>query len=37
MEDQWRISPYQTEWKGLFVETASQLRESLGDVAVRST
>ncbi|MFB5677821.1 GrpB family protein [Paenibacillus terreus] len=35
MEDQWRISPYQTEWKQLFAETASKLRESLGEVAVR--
>lgn len=35
MEDQWRISKYDPEWKILFSEIASKLRSSLGDFAVR--
>lgn len=35
MEDQWRISKYDPKWKKLFYEIASNLRSSLGDLAVR--
>ncbi|RXT03938.1 GrpB family protein [Ammoniphilus sp. CFH 90114] len=35
MEDQWKISTYDPEWKVLFVDIASKLRTSLGDLAIR--
>jgi GrpB-like predicted nucleotidyltransferase (UPF0157 family) len=35
MEDQWRIAAYHPEWKSLFSDTASRLKRSLGDLAVR--
>lgn len=35
MEDQWRISKYDSEWENLFHDLAIKLRESLGDLASR--
>ncbi|MED4585264.1 GrpB family protein [Brevibacillus choshinensis] len=35
MEDQWRISKHDPEWKSLFNDIASKLRSSLGDTAIR--
>jgi len=35
MEDQWRISKHDPEWKKLFNDIASKLRTSLGDLAIR--
>jgi len=35
MEDQWRISEYDGQWKRLFQTLATNLRNNLGDVAVR--
>lgn len=35
MENQWRISKYDPEWKHLFHDVASILRTSLGDLAIR--
>lgn len=35
MEDQWRISKHDPEWKKLFNDIASKLRASLGDLAIR--
>ena len=35
MEDQWRIAPYNPEWKTMFNEIGARLRESLQDIAVR--
>ena len=35
MEDQWRISKHDHEWKKLFNDIASKLRISLGDLAIR--
>lgn len=35
MEDQWRIAPYDPEWRRLFLELGTQLRNSLQDLAVR--
>ncbi|NOU84712.1 GrpB family protein [Paenibacillus sp. LMG 31460] len=35
MEDQWRIAEYNSEWKDLFHDIGSRLRDSLGNVAVR--
>jgi GrpB-like predicted nucleotidyltransferase (UPF0157 family) len=35
MEDQWRIAPYNPEWKEIFNELGSKLRSSLEDTAIR--
>jgi GrpB-like predicted nucleotidyltransferase (UPF0157 family) len=35
MEDYWRISKHDPEWKNLFNDIALKLRNSLGDLAVR--
>lgn len=35
MDDQWRIAAHDPEWKNLFIDEASKLRNSLGDLAVR--
>ncbi|TBL73362.1 GrpB family protein [Paenibacillus thalictri] len=35
MEDQWRIAAHDPEWKNLFSDLASKLRNSLGNLAVR--
>ncbi|MCZ8516628.1 GrpB family protein [Paenibacillus filicis] len=35
MEDQWRIATHDPEWKSLFVNVASNLRSSLGNLAIR--
>lgn len=35
MEDQWRIKEYDSEWRNLFIVTGTQLRNSLGELAVR--
>jgi hypothetical protein len=35
MEDQWRVSKHNPEWKSLFNHIASKLRTSLGDLAIR--
>jgi len=35
MEDQWRISKHDPEWKELFNDIATKLRTSLGDLAIR--
>ncbi|MGG1658377.1 GrpB family protein [Brevibacillus sp. NRS-1366] len=35
MDDQWRISKHDPEWKNLFGDIASKLRTSLGHLAIR--
>jgi GrpB-like predicted nucleotidyltransferase (UPF0157 family) len=35
MEDQWRITNYDPEWRNLFLDIGSKLRSSLGELAVR--
>lgn len=35
MDDQWRIAEYHPEWRALFQETASKLRTSMRDAALR--
>ncbi|MDF2682954.1 MAG: hypothetical protein K0R47_4144 [Brevibacillus sp.] len=35
MDDQWRISKHDPEWKSMFGDIASKLRTSLGDLAIR--
>lgn len=35
MENQWRIAEHNPEWKYLFMDVASKLRNSLGDLAIR--
>lgn len=35
MDDQWRISTHDPEWKHIFDDIAIKLRNSLGDLAVR--
>lgn len=35
MEDPWKISKHDPEWKSLFTDIASKLRPSLGDLAIR--
>ncbi|NIK76684.1 GrpB-like predicted nucleotidyltransferase (UPF0157 family) [Paenibacillus castaneae] len=35
MDEQWTISKYDPEWKIIFNEIASKLRNSLGDLAIR--
>jgi GrpB-like predicted nucleotidyltransferase (UPF0157 family) len=35
MDDQWRISKHDPEWKNLFHDIAIKLRKSLGDLAIR--
>lgn len=35
MEDQWRITPHESEWKRRFNDIAIKLRDSLGNLAVR--
>ena len=35
MEDQWRIATHEPEWKNLFMDLASKLRNSLGNLAIR--
>lgn len=35
MEDQWRIAEHEPEWNHLFIDVASKLRDSLGDLAIR--
>ncbi|WP_232697799.1 GrpB family protein [Brevibacillus daliensis] len=35
MDDQWRISKHDPEWKSLFNDIASKLRTSLGELAIR--
>lgn len=34
-EDQWRIAAYDPEWRDMFLEMGTQLRKSLGEIAVR--
>ncbi|QWU16042.1 GrpB domain, predicted nucleotidyltransferase, UPF0157 family [Paenibacillus sophorae] len=35
MEDQWRIAPFDAEWRDLFLEIGLKLRHSLGERAIR--
>jgi len=35
MEDQWRISPYNSEWVNVFHDIGTRLRESLQELAIR--
>ncbi|MBB6024721.1 GrpB-like predicted nucleotidyltransferase (UPF0157 family) [Paenibacillus sp. JGP012] len=35
MEDQWRIASYNPNWRTLFIELGSNLRNSLGNTALR--
>ncbi|MDQ0193264.1 GrpB family protein [Paenibacillus wynnii] len=35
MEEQWRIANYDPEWRNIFLELGSKLRESLGERAIR--
>lgn len=36
MDDQWRISKHDPEWKSLFGDIASKLRTSLGHLAMET-